>query len=85
MTAQSNPTDERSTRVESSALITRWVRTSLSALSFWSAISLPVLYIPLFVSGLESTTGLGLFLGLFGLHVLALIGGRKYNRETSRS
>lgn len=81
MTAQSNPPDDRSTRVESIALIERWVREPLTVLSFWSAITLPVLYIPLFVSGLNSTTELEFLLGLLGLHVLALIGGRTYNRE----
>lgn len=61
--------------------VTRRIRTPLAALSFWSAIVFPVLYLALFVRGIETTTGLGVFLGLFGLHVLALIGGRNYHRS----
>lgn len=50
----------------------------VSTLSFWAAIVLPVLYLPLLAAGIDSTTGLALFLGLFGLHVLALVGGREH-------
>ena len=50
----------------------------LSALAFWAAIALPALYIPLLVAGLESTGDLSVFLGLFGLHLLALFGGRSH-------
>lgn len=50
----------------------------LSALSFWLAILLPVLYLPLLVSGIDSLQGLALFVGIVGLHVLALIGGHPY-------
>lgn len=54
------------------------------ALSFWLAIVLPALYIPLLFAGIEDARGLLVFLGLFGLHVLALIGGRSY-RESPES
>lgn len=50
----------------------------VSTVSFWTAIGLPALYLPFLVQGLESVAGLGLFLGLFGLHVLALLGGRRH-------
>lgn len=50
----------------------------LSALAFWSAIGLPLLYVPLLASGLGSTQDLLLFLGLFALHLVALFGGRSY-------
>jgi len=53
----------------------------LSALSFWLAIALPALYLPLFVTGLESTNELLTFLGLFALHLLALFGGRTHRRS----
>jgi hypothetical protein len=52
----------------------------LSALAFWLAIALPALYLPLFVTGLESTHELLTFLGLFALHLLALFGGRTHRR-----
>lgn len=41
---------------------------------------MPMLYIPLLISGLDTTSGLGLFLALFGIHVLALLGGRNHRR-----
>lgn len=47
-------------------------------LSFWAAIALPVFYLPLLASGIDTLSGLALFLCLFGLHVLALVGGRPY-------
>lgn len=55
------------------------VATPLSALSFWFAIALPLLYLPMLAAGIESARGLVLFLGLFGLHVLALVGGHGHN------
>jgi len=51
---------------------------SLSALAFWVAVVLPVFYLSLLVAGIETTGGLALFLGLLGLHLLALVGGRGY-------
>jgi len=53
-------------------------RRSLSALSFWCSIALPAVYLPLLAAGIESTGGLAAFLGLLGLHVLSLVGGRDY-------
>ena len=50
----------------------------LSALSFWVAIALPAVYLPLLFAGIERAEGLLLFLALLGLHVLALVGGRAY-------
>jgi hypothetical protein len=57
------------------------IRRLLSTLAFWGAIALPALYLPLFVNGIETVDRLGLFLGLFGLHVLALVGGRRRHVE----
>ena len=50
----------------------------LSAVAFWSAIALPLLYVPLLAAGLGSTQDLLLFLGLFALHLAALLGGRSH-------
>lgn len=58
----------------------RTLTAPLSALAFWLAIALPALYLPLFVTGLESTSELLIFLGLFALHLLALFGGRSHRR-----
>lgn len=56
------------------------VASSLSVLSFWSAIALPMVYLPLLATGVHTVDGLFLFLGLLGLHVLALIGGQGHAR-----
>jgi hypothetical protein len=62
----------------------RRVRHTLSALSFWGAIALPAVYLPLLLSGVDTTGGLATFLLLFGLHVSALVGGRRYGQTTRR-
>ena len=53
----------------------------LSAIAFWLAIALPALYLPLLLTGLSTPTDLLTFLGLFGLHAVALVGGRSYRRD----
>jgi hypothetical protein len=58
------------------------LRGTLSALAFWLAIVLPALYLPLLVAGIQSTDGLVTFLGLLGLHLVALVGGRRYRTAT---
>lgn len=60
------------------------LRRPAAALSFWAAIALPAIYLPLLASGIESVRGLGLFLGLFGLHVLALVAGRSHADGAAR-
>lgn len=61
-----------------------WVGPLVSALSFWGAIVLPLCYLSLLVVGIDGTSGLLLFLGLFGLHVLTLIAGRSYRANVRR-
>ena len=56
----------------------------LTAVSFWFAIVLPAVYLPLLVAGIESASGLATVIGLVGLHVAALIGGRTHAAETDR-
>ena len=60
------------------------LRLSLAAVAFWTAIGLPALYLPLLLSGLGSLSDLAAFLGLFGLHVLALLAGQPYRAPPSR-
>ena len=60
------------------------VRRSLSALSFWGAIALPAVYLPLLLTGIDTTNGLVTFFLLFGLHVLALLGGRRHHGAVRR-
>lgn len=70
------------TTEEAGPLVVRWIRTPMIALSFWSAITLPLLYLPLFASGIETTTGLMIFLALFGMHLLALVGGHGHHHPS---
>lgn len=60
------------------------IQRSLTALSFWGAIALPGVYLPLLAAGIETTGGLATFLLLFGFHVFALVGGRRYGRPPDR-
>lgn len=62
----------------------RGLKRSLSALSFWGAIALPAAYLPLLLAGIDTSDGLSTFLVLFGLHVVALVAGRRYRRPAGR-
>jgi hypothetical protein len=53
----------------------------LSAVAFWLAIAIPLLYVPFLTTGINGLRELGLFLGVFGLHLVALYTGRSYHRE----
>lgn len=53
----------------------------IRALSFWSAIALPALYLPLVMIGIETTQQLVVFLGLFGIHIATLLGGHSYMND----
>lgn len=61
-----------------------WLGPLLSAMAFWGAIVLPVCYLSLLVLGIDDATGLAVFLGLFGLHVLTLIAGKSYRSDSVR-
>ena len=49
-----------------------------SKIAFWSAITLPVIYLPLLVVGLDSLIDLLMFFSLFTLHVIALVLGQTH-------
>lgn len=49
-------------------------------LSFWGAVAMPMLYLPLLATGLDTPSGLARFLALFVIHGLALLGGRNHRR-----
>lgn len=48
--------------------------------SFWTAIVLPFLYVPLLATGLSDSTETLTFLGLLGLNLLALYVGHSHRR-----
>lgn len=56
--------------------IVRWIREQVVMLLYWSAILLPVIYLPLLFTRIQSGEKLVLFLALVGLHLVALIGGQ---------
>lgn len=61
--------------------VDRWVRSPLAALSFWGAVALPVLYVPLLAGGLDGSGSVAAFFGLVAVHVLSLVGGRTHGRR----
>lgn len=78
------PSVESASNVPAGSLLAgskRMVVGSISALAFWSAIALPVLYLPLLAKGLSSVDDLLAFLALLGVHILALLAGRSHRRH----
>ena len=77
----SAPSAEEANDGDRPLLPTRSLAAPISALAFWSAIALPALYLPLLFTGLSTVPDLVLFLGLFGLHLVALVGGQSYRSD----
>ncbi|ELY44013.1 hypothetical protein C494_18018 [Natronorubrum bangense JCM 10635] len=50
---------------------------------FWGAIVLPILYLPVLITGLSTSFEASLFLGLIILHLLALYVGHAHRRRES--
>lgn len=50
-------------------------------ISFWAAIALPFLHLPLLLHGLNTTAELYAFLGLLALNLVALVVGHGYKTE----
>lgn len=53
----------------------------IRTLSFWVAIALPFLYLPMLITGLENTTVTVAFLALVGANALTLFVGHPHRRE----
>lgn len=51
---------------------------SLTAAGFWLGTLLPVAYLPVFLSGVDSVQSLSLVFGLLAVHALALVVGHSY-------
>ena len=56
------------------------LRATVRGMSFWSAILLPLVYLPLLSGGLGSQTGL-IVVGLLGLHLIALFVGHNHSNS----
>lgn len=74
-----DPRDVLPVPVQTIEYVLPWVKSQVARLFFWAAIVLPVCYLALLVDGIGTTLELRSFLELFGLHVVALVGGR-YHR-----
>ena len=82
--ASSTPADylpSLDTPVESvRATALRTAAAHVRFVGFWAAVALPFLYVPLLWQGLESNE-VTVFVGLLGLHLLALVVGHNYNSD----
>ena len=57
---------------------------SVTAAGFWIGTLLPVAYLPVFLSGVDSVGSLSMVVGLLTVHALALIVGHDYSGSRSR-
>lgn len=69
---------------QSIAHVAEGLRTPIVAVSFWLAVTLPFMYVPLlFVTGLSTTTEQLAFVALLLANVVTLLVGHSYHREPS--
>jgi hypothetical protein len=59
----------------------RRLRARLSWLSFWAAVALPALYVPVVLVDVDADTRAVAFLGLFGVNLAALVVGHSYSPD----
>lgn len=57
------------------------VTTPVEVISFWSAIALPFLYVPLLFTGISTQGELLTFIGLLALNIAAFLAGHGHKRE----
>ncbi|MFP8957861.1 hypothetical protein ACLI4Y_14135 [Natrialbaceae archaeon A-CW3] len=57
---------------------------TITAVGFWLGTLLPFVYVPVFLTGLNSVTRLGLFVALVGINIVALIVGHEYPDSRGR-
>lgn len=58
--------------------------STITAIGFWVGALLPFVYLPVFVTGIDSATRLLLFVGFIAVNVVALIVGHDYPETRSR-
>lgn len=90
--AQSQPQTQLQSQVQSQsqshsqsirqglAPIRRVLERGVRTISFWLAIAIPFLYVPLVLEGFAGHTDVLTFLGLLALNVVALVAGHDYGR-----
>jgi len=56
-------------------------RSTVEAVSFWCAIVIPLLYVPLLSNGPETVTGTVVFVALLAVHLMSLAMGHTYRPD----
>ncbi|AFK19324.2 MULTISPECIES: hypothetical protein [Haloferax] len=74
------PSTSDSLALDSASTLGRIAFEPLKVFAFWSAIALPLAYLPLLASGLDSGE-LPLFAGLIALHAATLVLGRNHGQD----
>ncbi|QLK25117.1 hypothetical protein HYG81_13580 [Natrinema zhouii] len=57
---------------------------SVTAAGFWLGTLLPIVYVPVILTGIDSMSHLSLFIALLAVHALALVVGHDYSGSRSR-
>ena len=60
------------------------VEHPVTAAGFWLGTLLPLAYVPVILTGIDSMSRLSLFVGLLALHAFALVVGHEYNGSRTR-
>ena len=53
----------------------------IEAIAFWAAVAMPFVYLPLLITGIDTTSEGIALVALIALHALALIVGRRYRAD----
>ncbi len=76
----SSTAEAERTHEQSSRRIVRSIKAPAQFLSFWAAITLPFIHLPLLAQGLGNPTVTLTFLALLALNVVTLFVGHGYNQ-----
>ncbi|ELZ60824.1 hypothetical protein G3A49_10900 [Haloferax volcanii] len=74
------PSTNDSIALDFASTVGRLAYAPLETVAFWSAVALPLAYLPVLSGGL-STGELPLFAGLIALHAVALVLGRDHGQQ----
>ncbi|WP_191965449.1 MULTISPECIES: hypothetical protein [Haloferax] len=74
------PSTTDSIALDFASTVGRLAFEPLETVAFWSAVALPIAYLPLLANGLSSAD-VPLFVGLLALHAAALVLGRGHGQN----
>ncbi|KTG30885.1 hypothetical protein AUR66_05770 [Haloferax profundi] len=80
MTMSGIPSTTDSIALDFASTVGRLAYQPIEAVAFWSAVALPIAYLPLLANGLTSAD-VPLFVGLLALHATALVLGRGHAQD----